>query len=362
MSESGTIGHSLAGSLASHVADLYDSCGQQKPMPHATPPPDRPHYFLLRTFLGENDLLVILNTKRCRYQCAFCRLPAKSSRAWVADEDVVQQFRFVAGELRHALSVVDRVTLSNEGSVLDDRTLGSAALQEIVAGIGAMRRVRRIEFETRLEFVRPDLLAQLKAVAPRAAIGILTGFETVDQRIRDETLRKQEPLPMVLAGLDAIESAGAALTAYVLFKPDPHMSDQEAYDEAARTIEYLRHQCSLRGIDLTIRLNPMYRALGSRWAREADRAADYAPPKLTDVMRVAEEAAVRGTKIYIGLSAEGLADEGGTYLAREDYSSSLIKHVKGFNDRRSLKFRWDEIEVDRPAAPAAELEFAKVQS
>jgi archaeosine synthase beta-subunit len=362
MSESGIIGHSVAGSMASYVTDLYDTCGQQKPMSHATPPPDRPHYFLLRTFLGENDLLVILNTKRCQYQCAFCRLPAKSSRTWVVDEDVVRQFRYVAGELRHGLSVVDRLTLSNEGSVLDERTLGPAALLEIVAGIGAMRRVRRIEFETRLEFVQPDVLAELKAAAPRAAIGILTGFETVDKRIRDEVLRKQEPLPMVLAGLDSIACAGAALTAYVLFKPDPHMSDQEAYDEAASTIDYLNRQCSQRGIDLTIRLNPMYRAVGSRWAREAARAPDYAPPKLTDVMRVAEEAAVQGTKIYIGLSAEGLADEDGTYRAREDYSASLIRHVKGFNDRRALKFRWDEIEVDRPPRRARERTLAKEQS
>jgi archaeosine synthase beta-subunit len=362
MSESGTIGPSLAGPLASYVADLYDTCGQTKPMPHVTPPPNRPHYFLLRTFLGENDLLVILNTKRCQYQCAFCRLPAKSSRAWIADEDIEQQFRYVVGELRHGLSVVDRVTLSNEGSVLDERTLGPTALRRIVAGIGAMRRVRRIEFETRLEFVRPEVLAELKATAPRADIGILTGFETANQRIRDKVLRKQEPMPTVLAGLDSIATAGAALTAYVLYKPDPHMSDQAAYDEAASTIDYLRRQCSRRDIDLTIRLNPMYRALGSRWAREADRAADYAPPKLTDVMRVAEEAAVQRTKIYIGLSAEGLADEDGTYRAREDYSASLIRHVKGFNDRRSLKFRWDEIEVDRPPVRAGEPALVKEQS
>ena len=77
MSESGTDGHSPDGTLPSYVADLYDSCGQRKPMPHATPPASIPHYFLLRTFLGENDLLVIFNTKRCRYQCAFCRLPAE---------------------------------------------------------------------------------------------------------------------------------------------------------------------------------------------------------------------------------------------------------------------------------------------
>ena len=59
----------------------------------------------------------------------------------------------------------------------------------------------------------------------------------------------------------------------------------------------------------------------------------------------------RDIKVYVGLSAEGLANEAGTYLAREDYSPSLIKHVKEFNDRQE-KFPWDRIEVERPPASA----------
>lgn len=352
MNESGTSDPSTDKSLAAHIAQLYDSFGQRKPMPRSSPDPNLPLFFLLRTFLGENDLLVILNTKRCRYQCAFCQLPAKSTKFFVPDEAVVEQFRFVATELQHSLSIVNRVTLSNEGSVLDEQTLGGTALAQIVAAIGAMRRVRRIEFETRLEFVRPAVLDQLKQAAPRATLGILTGFETVDERIRDEVLKKREPLPMFLEGLDNVAATGAALTAYVLVKPDPRMSDEEGRDEAARTIEFLAAECRRRSInDLTIRLNPMYRAVGSRWARVADATPHYDPPRLTDVMQVAEEAVAehRDIKVYVGLSTEGLANKAGTYLAREDYTASLIKHVKEFNDLQE-KFPWDRIEVERPPA------------
>lgn len=328
-------------SLSSHVMHLYDTFGQRKAMHESSPPTGLPHYFLLRTFLAENDLLVILNTKRCQYQCAFCRLPAKSVRSWVPEEDILTQFRYVTTELKHALSIVDRVTLSNEGSVLDQATFGGDALQEIVSAIGAMRRVRRIELETRLEFVRPEVIGALQQAAPRATFGVLTGFETRDQRIRDEILMKREPLPMFLAGLDKVQQAGAALTAYVLFKPDPAMTDPQASTEAAETIEFLSKHCAERQIDLTIRLNPMYRAAESRWARIADVTASYAPPRLTDVMRVAQEAADNGVKIYIGLSAEGLADPKGTYVAREDYDAGLIKLVKLFNDGHRTYFPLD---------------------
>jgi hypothetical protein len=229
-------------------------------------------------------------------------------------------------------------------------------VEQIVQAIGTMRRVRRIEMETRLEFIEPTVLHQLQAAAPQAKLSILTGFETRDERIRDQVLKKREPLALFSAGLDKIQQGGAALTAYVLFKPDPEMTDQAACEEAAATIAFLSDECGERGIDLTIRLNPMYLAVGSAWARKAQAMASYSPPRLTDVMHVAEEASARGVKVYIGLSAEGLANEDGTYRARDDYSAGLIKWVKEFNDRRRVKFPWDTIELDwRPATSASAL-------
>jgi hypothetical protein len=332
--------------LADHVECFYDLFGQRKEMGRASERPDRPHFFLLRTFAGENDLLVILNSKRCRYKCAFCTLPFESSRDWVADRDILQQFRYIVDELKHALSVIERVTLSNEGSVLDAETLGPVALEEIVKAVGRMRRVRRIELETRLEFVQPDRLRRLGALAPRARLGILTGFETRDERIRDRVLKKGEPLKVFCSGLDQVAEAGASLTAYVLFKPDSRMTDEQACEEAAASIRYLDEQCRARGLPLSLRLNPMYSAEGSRWAREAAAlpGRGHLPPRLTDVMRVAEKESKPDLPIYIGLSTEGLAGNSGSYTARDDYGPHLIRYVKLFNDGRIDRFPWQEIE------------------
>jgi radical SAM enzyme (TIGR01210 family) len=329
--------------LASYLEQLYDLYGQRKEMGKASPAPNLPHFFLLRTFLGENDLLVILNTKRCRYQCAFCTLTAKSSRTWIVEEAIVEQFRYVADEMRHALSIIDRVTLSNEGSILDESTFSPTALDQIFDAISRMRRVRRIEIETRMEFVTPERLRRLSALIPRAHLGILAGFETVNERIRDKILKKQESLPAFLSGLDRIAQAGASLTAYILYKPDPGMTDTDASEEATASIRFLTKECANRNLPLSIRLNPMYLAVGSRWAKLAAESPGYLPPRLTGAMRVAEEETQRGVPVYIGLSSEGLAGDGGSYLARDDYHPILIKYVKLFNDRRIDHFPWDII-------------------
>src|SRR6266516_115818 len=269
-------------SLENRIKSLYDEFGQRKSMGRSAPDTQKPHFFLLRTFRGENDLLIILNTKRCRYQCHFCQLPAKSSKTWIASDDILAQFEYVLYEMKHSLSILDRVTLSNEGSVLDSTTLPTETLFTIARCIYELRRVRTLVLETRLEFVDPSVIRQIQEAAPRTVINILTGFETHDPYIRDRILFKRESLDAFQAGLNRVAETKSELTAYVLYKPSPVMTDDEAFIEAESTIDYLVNECSHRSIPLTIRLNPMYLAKGSYWARLAKAAPNYKPPRLTD--------------------------------------------------------------------------------
>lgn len=321
---------------------LYDEYGSRKAMGNPSPTSRQPHYFLLRPFQGDNDLLVILNTKRCRYQCHFCELPAKSSLLAISREDIVAQIEYVLYQLKHSLSIIDRITISNEGSVLDSSTFPIEALLSIAKCVHQIRRARRLILETRIEFVDRGMVLEIQRSAPRVTVDILTGFETLDANIRDGILFKQESLDTFTAGLDKIAETQCDLTCYVLYKPSPVMSDDEAFVEAELSIDYLVRECHGRKIPLTIRLNPMYIAKGSRWADLARQTPSYKPPRLTDVMRLAEKKTHEGVRVYIGLSNEGLGGPLGTYAQREDYSPSLIKQVILFNDAKTKRFKWDD--------------------
>lgn len=109
------------------------------------------------------------------------------------------------------------------------------------------------------------------------------------------------------------------------------MTDNEAFWEAESSVDFLSRECGKRKIPLTIRLNPMYAAVGTKWAERAQKTSKYQPPRLTDVMRLADKKAHEGMVIYIGLSNEGLNEKWGSYLSREDYSNALIKPIKLFN-------------------------------
>ncbi len=317
--------------LAEDIRVLYESLGSKKPMGLSAADTKKPHFFLLRTFKGENDLLIIFNTKRCAYQCYFCQLPAKSSKTWISGRDIIEQFKYVIYEVKDALSILDRVTLSNEGSVLDQGTFPSDALLEIADCVHQLRRVRTLVLETRLEYVESKFLQELKRVAMRVSLNILTGFETHDPDIRDNILGKRESLAEFEKGLDQVAASNAYLTAYVLYKPSYEMTDEEAYEEAQKSIDYLARECNGRGIPFSIRLNPMYSADGSRWQKKVANFPQFKPPRLTDVMRLAQKNAERGISIYIGLSTEGL-DDGSTYRSRNDFSPELIRPIKIMNE------------------------------
>lgn len=306
------------------VGGLYREFGPPKPMGASAPAKDRQHFFLHRNFLGEQDLAILFNTKRCRYQCSFCALPQKSSRSWIPADEVTAQFEHVADELRHSLGVLERVTIANEGSVFDEATFPAEALTEIAGSLRKLPRVRRIVLETRLEFLRRERLRELAELTGKR-LNVLTGFETHDPRLREEILGKRQSLEAFSDGLDEVAASGAELTAYVLFKPEPTMTDAEALAEAETSIDHLQRACAEREIPLQVRLNPMYVARGTALARRVAEMDDYLPPRLSDVIELAERKRGEGVDVYLGLTSEGLSDDDDTYRSREDFSRALLK-------------------------------------
>jgi radical SAM enzyme (TIGR01210 family) len=316
--------------LAEYISSVYSNNGSVSTM-HASPPPhDDPLFFMLRHFGHEVDLLIILNTLRCRYQCYFCQLPAKSSRTPVSHESILSQVKTVIHETKNALALIQRMTLSNEGSVLDQSTLDHATLIAISDGVGRMRRLKHLVLETRLEFANAERLREV-ADHSGAQVTLLTGFETLDETLRQQVLGKREPIEMFLRGLDELAHLEApSLTAYVLIKPSAQMTDAEAVDEASSSILFLKKQCTQRRIRLSLRLNPMYAARGSKWVSDLPDEG-FIPPRLTDVIMVAEKAVALEIPTYIGLSSEDLAQPELTYQAREDYSRDLLRYALAFN-------------------------------
>ncbi|WP_435100751.1 hypothetical protein [Arhodomonas sp. AD133] len=310
--------------LTDLLKQYYLTYGPPKPMNSGNGSLEWPHFFLHRNFLGEQDLAILFYTKRCRYQCAFCALPLKSPQTYIDGASIKTQFMNVMEEMKNSIGSFERLTIANEGSVFDETTFCPDTLDEICTSVSVVPNIRKIVIETRLEFAKAERLRALARMSGKT-LDILTGFETLDERLRDDVLRKREPLSVFTDGLDEVAAAGGELTTYVLYKPDPAMTDGEAAEEAERSVDYVRDHCAARGISLTIRLNPMYVARGTPWARRAKALGGYVPPSLADVIALARRKREEGMKIYLGLTSEDLSAPEDTYRGREDFTKNQLK-------------------------------------
>lgn len=308
------------------VKDLYVKNGPSKPM-NINKPANEPCYFLLRKFLDLNDLLIIFNTDHCPFSCSFCNL---NNKELVNNYDVLAQFLFVCNKLKHSLSIVERITISNNASVLNNLIFPENDLYTIIRSLNCFKNLREIVLETNMLYVNNGVLSKIQACTSKS-INILVGFETLCEEIRSNILKKPESINDFLKGLDILAEFQFGITAYILYKPDYNMSDNDAYDEALKSAKFLINESKKRNISLSLRINPMYASIESEWCRRAQKNKNYLPPKLSDVLKLSYYLRSRGIDTYIGLSTENSELLYGSYRDREDFSKDLLKEAIIFN-------------------------------
>ena len=290
----------------------------------------RPVSLVIRDFLGEREAVIVLYTRRCAYQCSFCTLPSASSHSMLSLDEVTGQLDRAREFVMASKEPVSRVALGNEGSLLDERTFSPDHLQMTVEFAQALPGAREIIIETRPEFVDEPALARLKKWQGRCALSLKVGLESRDDYIREHFLDKRMRLSDFESAVHAIAAYGHSLESYVLLKPHPGHTDEEARAEAISTCEYVKQLCAMAAVPLTLRINSMYRAKGSRWATMA-RQAGWEPPSVFDIAEVMWAVRGPGVQVFAGVSEEGLATVDGHFESRADFQPWALRSLESFN-------------------------------
>ena len=154
------------------------------------------------------------------------------------------------------------------------------------------------------------------------------GCLAFDDRIRDEVFHKGLQLHQVDELCGTLARYGFHLKCYFMQKPVPDMSDTEAVQDIQRAIDYLAELAGRHGTRINLHLNPTYVAFGTALERSF-RRGEYTPPQLADVARAALHAEGKPITLYVGLSDEDLACEGGSFVRPGD--EALIAALERFN-------------------------------
>ncbi len=267
--------------------------------------------------------------------CAGCNLPSVSSCRHVAWRSIIQQVDALLGEpaVQSRRNDITKVIVSNNGSVLDEETFSSTALMYLVVQLNLyLPRMKVLSLETRVEYVDLAELEFLsRAIKEReepAEIELAIGFEAFDDRIRNEGILKGLNLGAFERLVRNISRPRFRLKCYFMQKPTVGMSDEQAVHDVEQGIDYLSGLAGEYGVAINMHLNPTFVARGTPM-ETAFRAGDYTPPKLLDVARAVMHGRGKNVSIFVGLSDEGLAAEGGSFIRPGD--DTLVQHLERFN-------------------------------
>jgi len=273
-------------------------------------------------------LFLVLYTQACQWsKCLGCNLPSKSSLEHISWRMQLRQIEHVFNdpEVQKKRHDIQKVILSNNGSVLDEETFSSTALMDFVKMFNLhFPNLSVLTLETRPVYVHP---AELEFLARGLAEGdtptyleMAIGFEAFDDHIRNDVFEKGlslEKFEELVAGVAEHREQGFRMKCYFMQKPVPGMTDDEAVEDIKNGIDYLSRLSEKHKVQINMHLNVTYVAFGTL-LETAFKKGQYKPPYLEDVRRAVLHAEGKGISIYVGLFDEGLAVKGGSFIREGD--------------------------------------------
>ncbi len=291
-------------------------------------------------------LFLVFYTLACRWSaCTGCNLPSVSASYPVSYTSIIAQIDrvFSAPDVLARSAEIRKLIVSNNGSVLDQMTFPSTALMHLIVQINLrLPQLRVISLETRPEYVDfAELEFLSRAMREREQQGeieLAIGFEAFDNRIRNEVFGKGLSLATFEKLVKQLQRPGFRLKCYFMQKPVAGISEEEAIQDIQRGIDYLHQVSTTFGVSINMHLNPTYVSRETSLERDFKKGV-YQPPLLQNVIRSVLHAKGKSVSIFVGLSDEGLAVEGGSFLRAGD--ESLVQALELFNRTQNFSVLQD---------------------
>lgn len=292
-------------------------------------------------------LFIVFRTLPCVYnRCQFCRLPGTSTLRKVNFQKIMRQIDnvFAHPDVARMLNKINKIIVSNQGSVLDERTFDQLSLMYLLAvAEDKCPKLGCVCLETRIEYIDDDEISLLgHAMAGGDTPTVLElgiGMEAFDNVIRNGVLGKgmhltghQHSLERLAERLSRFELR-FKIKIYFLQKPTEDMTDEQAIQDVCGCIDFLSQLVGTYSVPINLHLNPTFSAIDTPLEREF-KAGRYKPPRLTDVAKAVLHADGTGVTVFVGLDDEGLACDGGSFLLPGN--ECMVNILQAFNETQDF--------------------------
>jgi radical SAM enzyme (TIGR01210 family) len=306
--------------------------------------PDLPAQVWFQHSEDGETLFVVFYSQACRWhRCLGCNLWSRMSSHHIGSKALLHQIDNLMKDpdVIAKSSSIKKIIVSNNGSILDRETFSATALRHlIVESSKRFKNLSTVSIETRPEYVKKTELDYLQEILDdshlKLQIEIAIGFEAFDDKIRNAAFHKGLKLDRFERFVHRLSKHNYSLKCYFMQKPVPDMTDEEAVEDIKKAVDYLNNISESMGVKINIHLNPTYVAKGTL-LEEAFNNSRYVPPQLMDVVRAVSYAKDSCLSLFVGLSDEGLAVEGGSFIRHGDEKIlAALDHFNATQDYSTL--------------------------
>jgi radical SAM enzyme (TIGR01210 family) len=303
-------------------------------------------FWFYESLLGKSLFLVLYGPK-CRYKiekggCSGCNLPSVSSpNSEINDLDIKRQ---IDSTFNNNLSDLEKLSikeliLSNNGSILDNKTISKEALQYSVEhAITNLTNLKKIILETRIDHYTnfeqlSELYLKVKNLNQNISIELAIGFEIFDDELRNGYYKKGLEKSILEMKLSELSTIDISLKIYMMYKavPDKYMDVDAAICDINNGSKYFSDLASKYNSSLNIHISPTYLATGTQLYKDYKDGL-YTPLTTQDIKKLYDQLNIYDNiSYYISMNDEGLTDD--RLLNGSDYSEyiELSKKIHEFN-------------------------------
>lgn len=295
--------------------------------------------------LEGDRLMVVYRTTGCAYDkdgkgCTMCDFSFYADPN-VKDQNLKDQHAKVMERLLDEQDKdfihFDLLTL---GNFYNDREISPEMREYFLRSVATVPGLKRVLTESRLAYVTPDKLRLAKSyLREDQVLEYALGYESVNEKIRNEVLRKGVPEHHLDQALDMSKEADVDFASYVLIKPHT-LTEADAITEAVDTAIHVLRKAQERGVQGRINFEPVFVTRGKE-LEESFIRGEYTPPRLWSVVEVIKQTAnllaVENTegKLFVGLSDENLSSKRMTANCGE-CDSRVIAALQEFNRNQDI--------------------------
>jgi len=202
-----------------------------------TEPPMPGYFYLPFRFQGKPiDLpLGCIGTRGCSWArtggCTMCDYGGHSRTS--TPDEIRAQIHHLFGKWGYPRIA----NLTAQGSVFDEQEMPEEHQRVFFETIREMPNLEYLGVESRAEFISPSVVERAVRWLGHVKLSVGLGLESLDDTVRNVYINKNLTLDDYHRALDVLRGADVLPVTHVLFKP-PFLTEQEAIEEARRTIRY----------------------------------------------------------------------------------------------------------------------------